>query len=172
MPIELRPVGPGDVDRVVALALRAWAPVHASMAAVLGERLNARIYPDWAAEQERDVRAACAEPDLTVTVAVEESDVLGFVAVVIDSTDASGEIDMVAVDPDAQRRGVGGALTAHALGQLRAAGCTLAVVATGGDPGHAPARALYEAAGFTALPLVRYYRTITTPENRPTDPAD
>lgn len=172
MPIELRPLGPGDVDRVVALALRAWAPVHASMAAVLGERLNARIYPDWAAGQERGVRAACADPDLAVTVAVERPDVLGFVAVIIDSADASGEIGMIAVDPAVQCRGVGGALTAHALGQLRAAGCTLAVVATGGDPGHAPARALYEAAGFTALPLVRYYRTITTHENRPIDPAD
>lgn len=171
MPVELRLVGPGDVDRVVALALRAWAPVHASMAAVLGERLNTRIYPDWAAEQERDVRAACADSQLEVTVAVDGADVLGFVAVLVDSADASGEIDMIAVDPDAQRRGVGGALTAHALERLRVAGCTLAVVATGGDPGHAPARALYEAAGFTALPLVRYYRTITTPQHRPTDPA-
>jgi GNAT superfamily N-acetyltransferase len=69
-------------------------------------------------------------------------------------------------------RGVGRALTAHALEQLRAAGCTPAVVATSGDPGHPPERGLYEAAGFTALPLVRYYRTITTPENRPTDPGD
>jgi hypothetical protein len=30
-------------------------------------------------------------------------------------------------------------------------------VATGGDDGHAPARALYERHGFTGLPLVRYY---------------
>ena len=59
------------------------------------------------------------------------------------------------------------AITEVVLGML-----ALAVVATGGDPGHAPARGLYEAAGFPALPLVRYYRTITTPENRPTDPAD
>jgi ribosomal protein S18 acetylase RimI-like enzyme len=157
---------------VVALALRAWAPVHASMAAVLDDGLDARVYPDWAAGQERGVRAVCADPELAVTVAVEGTDVLGFVAVVMDSADASGEIDMIAVDPAMQRRGVGGALTAHALEQLQAAGCTLAVVAIGSDPGHAPARALYEAAGFTALPLVRYYRSITTPESRPTDPAD
>jgi hypothetical protein len=26
-----------------------------------------------------------------------------------------------------------------------------------GDPGHAPARALYEKLGFKPLPLVRYY---------------
>jgi hypothetical protein len=33
-------------------------------------------------------------------------------------------------------------------------------IGTGGDPGHAPARRTYEAAGFTPLPLVRYYRLL------------
>jgi hypothetical protein len=36
----------------------------------------------------------------------------------------------------------------------------LAVAATGGDPGHAPARRSYEKAGYTALPLVRFYRAV------------
>jgi pimeloyl-ACP methyl ester carboxylesterase len=59
----------------------------------------------------------------------------------------------------------------HAMDQMRAAGCTLAVVATGGDPGHAPARALYEAAGFTGLPLVRYYRGLVA-RDRPGQDGD
>ena len=37
---------------------------------------------------------------------------------------------------------------------------TLAVVGTGGDPGHAPARRSYEKAGYTGLPLMRYYRPL------------
>jgi hypothetical protein len=37
---------------------------------------------------------------------------------------------------------------------------TLAVVATGGDPGHAPARATYERAGFTGCPQVWYARRL------------
>ena len=36
----------------------------------------------------------------------------------------------------------------------------LAVAATGGDPGHAPARRSYEKSGYTALPLVRFYRAV------------
>ena len=36
----------------------------------------------------------------------------------------------------------------------------IAVVETGGDPGHAPARAAYEAAGFTPLPIARYFRLL------------
>ena len=31
---------------------------------------------------------------------------------------------------------------------------------TGGDPGHDAARALYESSGFTALPVVHYYREL------------
>lgn len=124
-------------------------------------RIAVGLYPDWAAEQADTVRGACADPDAQVTVAVDpDGDILGFVAVVLRPADASGEIDLIAVDPAAGRRGTGRALTDHALDQMRAAGCTLAVLTTGGDPGHAPARALYETAGFTGLPLTRYYRPL------------
>ena len=47
-----------------------------------------------------------------------------------------------------------------ALRLMRNAGMTLATVATGGDPAHAPARRSYEKAGFVALPLVRYYKAL------------
>jgi hypothetical protein len=39
---------------------------------------------------------------------------------------------------------------------MRAHGMDIVAVGTGGDPGHAPARALYESLGYTALPGVRY----------------
>ncbi len=45
---------------------------------------------------------------------------------------------------------------------LRNQGLALINVGTGGDPGHAPARALYERVGFTGVPLVNYYMTIET----------
>jgi hypothetical protein len=43
---------------------------------------------------------------------------------------------------------------------MQAAGMEIAVVETGGDPGHAPARAAYEALGFTLLPVARYFRML------------
>jgi hypothetical protein len=64
MPILVRPITPADLDEVVALALRAWEPVHASMATVLGEDLNARVYPDWAASQATEVANAFHRPAL------------------------------------------------------------------------------------------------------------
>jgi ribosomal protein S18 acetylase RimI-like enzyme len=160
MPLLVRPVESADLDEVIALALRAWAPVHGSMAVVLGQDLNARIYPDWAAAQASEVANACSDLHLQVAVALDAQRVVGFVAVRIDATSKTGEVDMIAVDPASQGQGVGHALTQHALSQMRDAGCDLAVVATGGDDGHVPARALYESEGFTALPLVRYYRRV------------
>src|ERR1700688_1619585 len=160
MAFTLRPFEVHDVDPIVALALRAWDPVHASMARVLGAHLNSLVYPDWAASQEEDVRRACSNPDTRVTVAVDGNTVLGFATVVIHRSGTTGEVDMIAVDPAAPRQGVARALTEHALAQMREVGCSLAVVATGRDEGHAPARAVYESAGFTGLPLVRYYREL------------
>jgi ribosomal protein S18 acetylase RimI-like enzyme len=84
----------------------------------------------------------------------------GFVAVTVEEKDSTGEIYLVAVDPAHQRQGIGTALTDRALDHLRSSGCTPAVVATGGDSGHAAARRTYERAGFTGLPLVRYYQAL------------
>src|SRR5437588_1719836 len=158
MSIEIRPFEVRDADAVVAIALRAWDPVHRSVGQVLGPEINAQVYPDWRVSQEQDVRQACAEQ--IASVACAGGKILGFVTVVIDGPEQPGEIYMIAVDPAAQREGVGRALTEHALQQIRDAGCRVAVVGTGGDPGHAPARALYESCGFTALPLVNYYRLV------------
>jgi ribosomal protein S18 acetylase RimI-like enzyme len=62
-----------------------------------------------------------------------------------------------AVDPRCQRSGVGAALCRHAIEEIRASGVGLVVLGTGGDPGHAPARALYESLGFRRYRIVRYY---------------
>jgi hypothetical protein len=37
---------------------------------------------------------------------------------------------------------------------------TMVMVETGGDPGHAPARGAYEAAGFERWPVARYFKAL------------
>ena len=59
-----------------------------------------------------------------------------------------------------QSRGIGSALTGFALDRLKEAGMKVAVVETGGDPGHAPARHVYEKAGYTLLPIARYFKNL------------
>ncbi|HEU4491976.1 MAG TPA: GNAT family N-acetyltransferase [Jiangellales bacterium] len=151
-----------DVGAVVALSLRAWEPVFASFERQLGRRLFARLYPDWRAQQEESVRQALADNETWVSA--EGDRVTGFVNVIFSVGDASAEIYMIAVDPAFQRRGIASALTGHALSEMRRRGITLATVATGGDPGHAPARRTYEKAGFTSFPQVLYSRVLAPDE--------
>lgn len=150
----------GDEAAIVELSLRAWAPVFASIERVLGSPIFRRLHPDWRVDQERAVRATCAAEDKRVWVAAAAARPIGFVAVDLRPDRSEGEIWMLAVDPSWQRNGVGIGLTEYAVGQIKEAGMTLAIVETGGDPGHGPARATYEKAGFTPLPIVRYFMTL------------
>jgi ribosomal protein S18 acetylase RimI-like enzyme len=110
--------------------------------------------------QAEAVEATCTSPDMTVWVEIADDTPVGFVAVTLRPDDGEGEIHMIAVDPDHQRAGTGRRLTDHAVDWIAEQGMKIAVVSTGGDPGHAPARAAYEAAGFTPLPLVSYYKAL------------
>jgi ribosomal protein S18 acetylase RimI-like enzyme len=154
----IRPATADDLDAVVDLSLEAWAPVFASFEAMMGPDLYGRVHPDWRRDQEAAVRQALGDNDTWVADAGGR--VVGFVNVAFDVPARSGEIYMIAVDPAVQRRGVGSRLTERALDEMRARGIDLAIVATGGDPGHAPARATYDKAGFTPVPQVWYSKLI------------
>jgi ribosomal protein S18 acetylase RimI-like enzyme len=74
--------------------------------------------------------------------------------------DRMGEIYILAVDPDHQRRGIAVALMDHAMAQMRQAGLKMVMVETGDDPGHSASRATYESAGFERWPVARYFRKL------------
>ena len=164
MAVVIRDLEDADVAEVVALSLRAWAPVFASFGAVLGPAVYRHLYPDWRRSQAAAVERVCRDPAMRVRVADDGDRPVGFVAVVAhdESSDepGSGEVEMLAVDPAVQRRGIGRALVDDGVERLREAGVRLVAIGTGGDPGHGPARRTYEAAGFTPLPLVRYHRLV------------
>lgn len=155
---ELRPYAEADESRVVELSLAAWEPVFASCALVLGSDLNARVYPDWRAHQSSAVQDALQRNETWVSV--DDRTISGFVNVIFDEAEDSGEIYMIAVDPGLQRRGIASRLTDFAVAEMIRRGLSLATVATGGDPGHAAARATYEKAGFTPFPQVWYAKLI------------
>ena len=162
MPTLTRQLVEADIDLVVAFSLAAWAPVFAGLEEQLGAPIFRLIFPDWEDAQGKAVRAVCSAPENEVWVAVHGDRPVGFVAIGFIDEDAAraGEIYMIAVDPDHQRRGVATALLHRALTRIEAEGVDLAVIATGGDPGHAPARALYERFDFKPLEQVRYYRKV------------
>lgn len=151
-----------DVEAVVAFSLAAWEPVFASLEAALSPEIYCLLFPDWRSTQARAVEATCQAPENEVWLAIVDDRPVGFVAIGFVDEDAAraGEINMIAVDPACQGAGIATALLQQALTAIKASGVELAVVSTGGDLGHAPARALYDKLGFTPLPLVRYYRTL------------
>jgi len=159
--IAIRELHEGDLETVVEFSLRAWAPVFASVRDVLGEDIFLRLHPDWKASQADAVRSTCTNDARDVFVAVANGRPVGFVAVALNAFhERMGVIDIIGVDPDYQRRGISSRLTEVAIEHMRSRGMDIAVVETGGDPGHAPARAAYEAAGFTLLPVARYFRML------------
>jgi ribosomal protein S18 acetylase RimI-like enzyme len=154
----IRPFASADTNAVVALSLRAWAPVFASLREVLGPELDDALHGSWREYQAGAVAEVCAHQP-HIWVADVDGAVAGFVAVVLhDAT--LGEIHMIAVDPAHQRSGVASALTEFAVAWMKQQGVAVAMVETGGDPGHAPARATYEKAGFRLLPVTRYFKKL------------
>jgi GNAT superfamily N-acetyltransferase len=135
--------------------------VFASIRQVLGDDVFLRLHPDWRAGQAEAVRSSCTSEDLDVFVAVVDDRPVGFVGIALNAYhERMGAIEIIAVDPAHQRNGVATALTDHALDHMRQRGMDIAVVETGGDPGHAPARATYTATGFTLLPIARYFQLL------------
>jgi GNAT superfamily N-acetyltransferase len=158
---HLRQYRQDDEQAVVDLSLRAWAPVFASMEEVLGREIFLRLHGDWRAYQERSVRETLGDAAMKTWVAQETAGpVIGFVAAMLHPKQLLGEIVMLAVDPTAQRRGVGLALTEIATDWLREMGMRTAMIGTGGDPGHAPARRLYAKARYTLMPAAKYFRAL------------
>jgi ribosomal protein S18 acetylase RimI-like enzyme len=158
---RIRSLEDRDVQAVVDLSLRAWAPVFASLERVLGSAVFGRLHPDWREDQRRAVEEVCASQETNVWVAEVVGAVAGFVATdVFDPELRMGQIYMLAVDPDHQRGGIGTALTEFAQARLKDDGMRVAMVETGGDPGHAPARRTYEKAGYTLLPIARYFKNL------------
>lgn len=159
--MEIRPFRGEDMAAVVQLSLLAWAPVFRSFEHVLGAAIYARLYPDWAASQRAGVEQVCGDAERYTTLVAEAGGgVVGFIAYTVDQAAQTGEIDLLAVHPEHQNHGIGTQLTLAATAAMKERGVRLVVVATGGDLGHAPARRAYEQAGFTALPLVRYYQAL------------
>ena len=157
--MHIRPYEAGDLDAVVGLSLRAWEPVFASIESAMDAAVYRELHPDWRRQQQIAVAAVCTETDAHVWIAVVEETPAGFVACKR-QTEQLGEISMIAVDPAFQRRGIATALIQFAIGWMRDKGISVAMLETGGDPGHAAARRTYEACGFRPLSVARYFKKL------------
>jgi ribosomal protein S18 acetylase RimI-like enzyme len=150
-----------DLQALEELAVLAWAPVFASIHNVLGPEIDAILHPDWPQRQRDEVRRYCADAPNAITLIAEvDSAIAGFIAYDLDHATQRGVVHLLAVHPDYQNRGIGSELNRLVIERMREAGMRIAIVGTGGDPGHAPARRTYEKAGYTLFPIAHYYQAL------------
>ncbi|HBX68642.1 MAG TPA: GNAT family N-acetyltransferase [Chloroflexi bacterium] len=160
MNYQIRTFATQDLDEIVELSLLAWEPIFVSFRSILGPQIYPILYPNWRKSQQEGVESLCQDEKMNVWVAEAAEKVVGFVAYELNHENKTGEVMLLAVHPDYQNDGIGTALNLQALKAMKAAGMKLAVVGTGGEDSHAPARRSYEKAGYTPLPLVRYYKDL------------
>ncbi len=159
--MRIEPYEAHQLDAVIRLSLRAWAPVFDSIQNAMDADVYREFYPDdWRVNQQKAVEDVCAAEDTNVWVAIDTGSTVGFVAVKLDSESSMDEIYTIAVDPDFQGNGIGTALTEFALDGMKDAGMSVAMVETGGDPGHERARRTYQKVGFGLLPIARYFKKL------------
>ena len=160
MNYQIRTFATQDLDEIVELSLLAWEPIFVSFRSILGPQIYPILYPNWRKSQQEGVESLCQDEKMNVWVAEAAEKVVGFVAYELNHENKTGEVMLLAVHPDYQNDGIGTALNLQVLKAMKAAGMKLAVVGTGGEDSHAPARRSYEKAGYTPLPLVRYYKDL------------
>jgi len=159
MNVFIRPFICSDLNDLLTLTLLAFEPIFISFEKILGSHIYAIIYPDWQKRQTEGIEKISQDNKISLWVAEVDGKVVGYIAFEI-YADASAEVQLLAVHPEYQNRGIGTQLNTFVLQQMKANGVKLAIISTGGDESHAPARRSYEKAGYTALPLVKYYQAL------------
>ena len=159
MNAQIRPFKSSDINDLITLTLLAFEPVFISFEKILGPCIYPIIYPDWRKRQKEGVEYLSTNTKINLWVAEVDGIVIGYIAYEL-YDDQTGEVQLLAVHPDYQNRGIGTQLNNLAFQKMKAGRAKLAIVSTGGDESHAPARRSYDKSGYTALPLVKYYKDL------------
>jgi GNAT superfamily N-acetyltransferase len=162
MELRFRLASPDDTPRLQAIRAAAFAPVFASFRELLGDEI-------YELSQRRDEEGhgalldslLASDSPWEVYVAESGEVVAGFIAVQANAETLVGELGLNAVDPAHAGAGIGTKMYEFAVARLKQLGMNVAMVGTGGDPSHAPARRAYEKAGFGAeLPTIWMFKKL------------
>ncbi|MEU9833497.1 GNAT family N-acetyltransferase [Streptosporangium sp. NPDC048047] len=158
----IRPFVQHDLARLTELTIETFGPFYEDhFRPLVGEVVFATQHGTWRDDYREQV-AELHDPSRHRYVALAEVDdaIVGYVAWSVDQARRNGAVTHLAVSAGHRRHHTGTALCEHAFGEMRALGAEVVEIGTGGDPFHAPARALYEKLGCTPLPVVVYYRKL------------
>ncbi len=159
MTLNMREFRDSDLEAILEIAVAAWQPVFESTKNIVGDELFNLAYPDPEGRKRRSVAKSCRKDDPAIVwIAEREGEIAGFITIMMNHETLVAEIGNNAVSPSSQGYGIGTTMYEFALAEMKQAGMTSAVVTTGGDDAHDPARRDYEKAGFSgAVPSVEYH---------------
>jgi GNAT superfamily N-acetyltransferase len=159
--MEIVPFRPEHREDVLALSLRAWAPVFPLVQEAVPSFVYESFYSSgWRDRQRSDLGDVLdAEPE-TVDVALVHGVPVGWVCTRLHPEDHMSEVYVLAVDPAHQRSGVGRKLMRRSFDRARESGMRMVMVETGDDSGHEAGRRAYEAVGFKRYPVARYFKDL------------
>ena len=160
MTTKIREARETDLEALQDLVELAFVPVFESFLNIMGKPIFDALYPDWRALQRKLVVDFYHDDGAEVQIVEFDKRPVGLVVLRANQETKHGEVEFLAVHPDAQNMGIGTLLNEYALGRLKHLGMVLVEVGTGGDISHAPARRSYEKMGYTAVPLVRYFKVL------------
>jgi GNAT superfamily N-acetyltransferase len=152
---HIRPVRPEDWPAVEDIVRRIWA---IGLSYVREQRYGFEIGgKPWYEHKTPGVRAELYEAADASFVTEFDGQVIGFCCLHIDQATGIGEVGQNGVHPDFRGRGYGARQLAFVLEELRRRGVEIVEVQTALNEGHAPARRMYERAGFEPIIDYRVY---------------
>ena len=144
----IRPCEYNDLERVCEIAKNAWSKIFDYMEETFGKDLYNTVNPNCRDSKTPALNKFFNEHPDWFYVAERNGKVVGFITFTLNFQTTTGTICNNAVDPLCGEKGVGQEMYQVVLERFRAEGMSAAMVTTGGDPAHAPARRAYERAGF------------------------
>lgn len=158
----IRPFLAQDEQPILDLTISTFEPFYeGSFRSLMGEVIFGVQHADWREEYAWSI-PALHDPNASkyLDVAVVGGVLAGYVSWEVDAPRGHGTITILAVSPGHRRSHVGRQLCEQAMTAMKNLGAQIVEIGTGGDPFHAPARALYESLGCSQIPVAVYFKEL------------
>ena len=155
--MEMREYREGDLEEVMRIANKAWAPIRKMSRDALGDAISDILNPDGDAKSKGvQVKAQIDSGKYGIAVCEHEGKLVGFITWSV--TGVIGEICNNGALRTSGLKGIGQTMYRYVFDEFRRVGVKVVRVTTGLDWAHAAARRAYERAGFKKhLDSTTYY---------------
>ena len=158
----IRPFKEEDLETICAIAKRAYAGIFAGFEEQIGKKNLDCWIPDARNSKTAQLTDMARNNPQWLYICERNGKTVGFIMFRLDYERKLGTINNNASDPLAGEKGVGQEMYSFVLDYFRREGMKTAMVHTGLDEAHAPARKAYERIGFNrTIPEVLYFKDLT-----------